>query len=109
DAIAAGGGGGQFPFAPDEGKKRFANPVTDHPDTHDRLTGPIIDRPQRSGHFGERLGSAHRRTRAQVLTFAVVVLPPKGDPVPASTRLAFLQAAALETPPAQHYGFHKNR
>ena len=43
DAIATGAGSGQLPFAPDEGKKRIANPIPDDPDAGDRFTGTIID------------------------------------------------------------------
>jgi hypothetical protein len=42
------------------------------------------------------------------LAFAVVVFPPEGDPVPRSTGLAFLQAAALRAAPVCTDGFRNN-
>src|SRR5207253_6868646 len=109
DAVATGAGGGQLPFAPDEGKKRIANPITDHPDACRRFTGTIIDGPKHPGHFRECLGPAHGGARTQDLTFAVVVFPPEGDPVPASAGLSFLQAAALKPAPANDHGLRNNR
>src|SRR5205814_350649 len=109
DAIATGAGRGQLPFAPDEGKKRIANPITDDPDAGDRFTGTIIDGAKPAGHFRECLGSGHGGARTQDLTFAVVVFPPEGDPAPASAGFSFLQAAALKPAPANDHGFRKNR
>src|SRR5436190_6528590 len=109
DAVATGGGGGQLPFAPDEGKEGIANPIPDHPDARGRFTGTIIDGPKHAGHFRECLGPGHGRARTQDLTFAVVVFPPEGDPAPASAGFSFLQAAALKPAPANDHGFRKNR
>src|SRR5436190_22119 len=109
DAIATGGGRGQLPFAPDEGKKRIANPITDDPDAGDRFTGTIIDGPKHAGHFRECLGPGHGRARTHDPAFAVVVFPPEGDPVPASAGFSFLEAASLKAAPANDHGLRNNR
>src|SRR5262245_12571588 len=61
DAITAGGGGGQLPFASDEREKGVANPIADQPDTNWWLTGTRIDGQQPLGHGCQRFGSRHRR------------------------------------------------
>jgi hypothetical protein len=56
-------------------------------------------------HFGKSFGAAHPGAGPQKLAATAAVFPPKGDPVPAATGLAFLQTAALKTTATGSDGF----
>src|SRR5262245_118047 len=97
DAIARGRGGGEFPLAAAEGKKAIANPIGESPDAWEDLTGIGIDGLEEFRHFGQSFGAAQGGAGPQKLAATATVFPPKSNPVPGATGLAFLQTAALKT------------
>ena len=109
DAIAGGRGSGKLPVSAAEGKKAIANPIGEGPDAGDDLTGVGIDGLEEFHHFGQRFGAGHFGTRTEDLAAAVVVMPPEGDPVQATTGFAFLKAAALKATASRGYRFRDSR
>src|SRR5262249_15079441 len=72
------------------------------------FAGMRIDGLKPFSHFGQSFGAAHPGARPQKLAATAAVFPPKGDPVPASTGLAFLQTAALKTTATGSDGFRNH-
>ena len=111
DAIAGGRGSGKLPMAAAEGKKAIANPIGESPEPQpwENLTGMGIDGLEQFRHFGQRFGAGHFGTRTENLASAVVVVPPEGDPVQATTGFAFLEAATLKASASRGYRFRDSR
>ncbi len=64
----------------------------------------LIDGLDEFGHLGEGFGTGDRGARTENLTAAMMAFPPKRNPVPAPTGLAFLQTAMLEAPASETNG-----
>ena len=108
DAIAGGGGRGSLPLPAAQRKKGVPNPIADGPDAGDRFTGMGIHRLEQLGHCGQGFRSAHLGARPENLAATVLLVPPKRDPVPAASRLAFLETAALKAPAAHRRAIGKD-
>src|SRR5262249_32458504 len=108
DAIAGGGGSGELPLATAEGEEHVPNPIPELAQARPDFAGMRINGLKPFSHFGQSFLAAHPGARPQKLAATAAVFPPKGDPVPASTGLAFLQTAALKTTAPGSDGF-RNR